>query len=293
VPPALRRWVWPALSGAAEHAAAAASCHGTSEVYRSMCAQFEAVDPQDEPKYSLEKDLARTFPAERTLINSATGAAALRRVVGAVAMLNIRTGYCQSMCLVAGHVLVALGAATWTVAGAAATHEAAAVATLSVELEEDAFWLLWHIAEHVVPLYWAEPDLPGLLHHTSVLETQCYRHLPATMEYFADVPMALVGVKWLGPLFALTLPAPTLHRLWDQLLLSPEGAQVLLASALAILRGIRSDVLQRAPQLALQVRMHDTKWQLSLLWVPATPNFDQYRASKLGQAGNCPNRNVF
>ena len=64
------------------HAAAAASCHGTSEVYRSMCAQFEAVDPQDEPKYSLEKDLARTFPAERTLINSATGAAALRRVVG-------------------------------------------------------------------------------------------------------------------------------------------------------------------------------------------------------------------
>ena len=68
--------------------------------------------------------------------------------------------------------------------------------------------------------------------------------------------MALVGVKWLCPMFALSLPSWTLHCLWDQLLsYRPKGsgrAEVLLAAALAILRGIHTDVLQTAPMLALQ-----------------------------------------
>jgi hypothetical protein len=86
--------------------------------------------------------------------------------------------------------------------------------------------------------------------------------IPQTMAHFTDIPMALVGMKWMAPLFGHTLPSATLYALWDRLLCKDfGGADILLCAALTVLRGIDSDVLRQAPHDALQLSaasIHDT-----------------------------------
>eukprot|EP01052_Picozoa_sp_SAG31_P023433 SAG31_NODE_1931_length_6880_cov_6.530010_2_plen_381_part_00 len=102
-----------------------------------------------------------------------------------------------------------------------------------------------------MPGYWAAPDLPGLIHHTAVLEKLLGFMLPRISAFLSDVPTVLVGVKWLSALFTVTLPLSTAHRLWD-LLLVCGTADVLLSAALSCLRGLNPDVVAQSPQLALQ-----------------------------------------
>ena len=44
----------------------------------------------------------------------------------------------------------------------------------------------------------------------------------------AGVPSMLIGANWLLPLFSMTVPPPTLHRLWD--VFFSEGPKVLLVT---------------------------------------------------------------
>ena len=226
VPAAWRRRLWPALASVDTHSATVTHSHGRS-VFEALAHQFEMMPGDNAMKVQLYKDLERTIlPEQRTVLNTKVGLLSLERVVGAVAVYYPRTGYCQSMCLVAAHILICLCAGAWRWPGGDSNHpggkhgfgaavselqrnddaderrEADARVALTPQVLEHAFWLLCHFAERIVPLYWAQPKLVGLLHHTDLLDDLCKALLPATMSHFQDVPMALVGVKWLCPMFA-------------------------------------------------------------------------------------------
>jgi hypothetical protein len=169
VPAQLRVRIWPFITGADKLKAAADCIHGGSgTVYQSLCQRYEAVSDDQDPKAQIRKDLTRTFPEEMTEINTERGIAALERLVGAYAMYNTRVGYCQSMNLIGGHLILALGrGGVWA-------------DPLSEDIEETAFWLLRYLAEEIVPHYWSMPNMPGMMHHTDVLDELC-RCLTQTM----------------------------------------------------------------------------------------------------------------
>jgi hypothetical protein len=250
VPAQFRLRIWPFIAGTDKLKIEADSVHsGRCTVYQSLCQRYELFRDDEDPKAQIRKDLHRTFPDETTEVNSERGMAALERLVGAYAVYNPRVGYCQSMNLIGGHLLLALGRPGRTDA-------------LDSEVEEIAFWLLRHLAEEIVPHYWAQPSMSGMMHHTDVLDELCKALIPQTMGHFTDIPMALVGMKWMAPLFGHTLPSATLYALWDRLLCKEGGgADILLCAALTVLRGIDSDVLRHAPHDALQLSaasIHDT-----------------------------------
>ena len=224
VPATLRVRVWPFITGADKLKRDADAIHSSGgTVYRSLCDRYAAVADADEMKKQIRKDLHRTFPEEATIVNTQRGMDTLERLVGAYAVYNTRVGYCQSMNLIAGHLLLALGCGCgsgWA-------------DPLDIEIEESSFWLLRYLAEEIVPHYWAEPDMPGMMHHTDTLNELCQVMLPQTMLHFTDVPMALVGMKWMAPLFGHTLPSATLYALWDRLFCKKGGgADILLCAAL-------------------------------------------------------------
>lgn len=246
VPAPFRIRVWPFIAGTDKLKICADLLHaGNGTVYQALCQRYEVICDDEDPKAQIRKDLRRTFPGEATQINSEHGVAALERIIGAYAVYNPRVGYCQSMNLIGGHLLLALG---WQ------DRPGDREDVLSSEIEETAFWLLRHLAEEIVPHYWAEPSMPGMMHHTDVLDEVCKALIPQTMTHFTDIPMALVGMKWMAPLFGHTLPAATLYALWDRLLCQEGGgADILLCAALTVLRGIDADVLRHAPHDALQL----------------------------------------
>ena len=254
VPAQFRLRVWPYIAGTDKLKIEADRVHsGRGTLYQSLCRRYEMVPDDEDPKAQIRKDLGRTFPCETTEVVACARAeplageiiAALERLVGAYAMYNPRVGYCQSMNLVGGHLLLALacpGGTDWW------------VDRRSSEVEETAFWLLRHLAEEIVPHYWAQPSMSGMIHHTDVLDELCKALIPQTMTHFTDIPMPLVGIKWMAPLFGQSLPSATLYALWDRLLCKDGGgADVLLCAVLTILRGIDSDVLRHAPHAALQL----------------------------------------
>lgn len=164
IPEAYRCWIWPLLA-----------CSGSAglerlPVYGSLVEESQSAWADTEMKEQVSRDLPRTFPLQRTLVNCVGGEAALERVVGAYSVYNKRVGYCQSMNVVAGHLLCCLG----------------------LEREEECFWILRHLAETIVPGYWAAPDLPGLFKHTAVLEQLLDTMLPRTAAHLTDVPIVLV-----------------------------------------------------------------------------------------------------
>ena len=254
VPAQFRLRVWPYIAGTDKLKIEADRVHsGRGTFYQSLCRRYEMVPDDEDPKAQIRKDLRRTFPCETTEAVACARTeplageiiTALERLVGAYAMYNERVGYCQSMNLVGGHLLLALacpGGAGWW------------VDARSSEVEETAFWLLRHLAEEIVPHYWAQPSMSGMMHHTDVLDELCKSLIPQTMAHFTDIPMPLVGIKWMAPLFGQSLPSATLYALWDRLLCKDDGgADVLLCAVLTVLRGIDSDVLRHAPHAALQL----------------------------------------
>ena len=56
----------------------------------------------------IRKDIGRTLPGERTCINTPEGLRVLERILGAFSEFDGWYGYCQSMNMVAAHLLVVM-----------------------------------------------------------------------------------------------------------------------------------------------------------------------------------------
>ena len=144
VPPELRRVVWPALLGAAKRKQQALrGNHGN--LYRSLVKRYLS---QGEHQKQIGKDIGRTLPGQCTVVNTPEGAKALERVLGAFSEYDGWYGYTQSLNMVAAHLLV----------------------VMSLDAEEDVFWMLAQIVEVVVPEYYSS-GLYGMSADAVVLST--------------------------------------------------------------------------------------------------------------------------
>ena len=102
---------------------------------------------------------------------------ALERLVGAYAVYNTRVGYCQSMNLIGGHLLLALGCGSgWA-------------DPLGDEIEEAAFWLLRYLAEEIVPT----PDIICASTHPNAISLPLILDLLLTGQILSGVGPALLG----------------------------------------------------------------------------------------------------
>ena len=149
---------------------------------------------------SIELDVRRTFPENPRL--TAEFVEKLRRVLLAYAKRNPEVAYCQGMNFVAAALL------------------------LFIEEEEDAFWLLAHIVEEVLPDHYVQ----SMIGHTvdrQVTEQLVELHLPALSEHLRDLGLSMpfITTQWFLCLFVSSVPAETAFRLWDLILCTtPPGS---------------------------------------------------------------------
>ena len=125
---------------------------------------------------AVELDVRRTFPEHNRLTPEFVER--MRRVLLAYAKRNPEVGYCQGMNFVAAAIL------------------------LFVDSDEDAFWLLSHIVEEVLPDHYVQ----SMIGHTvdrQVVEQLVELHLPATSNHLRDLSLSMpfVTTHWFLCLF--------------------------------------------------------------------------------------------
>ena len=161
----------------------------------------------------IELDLIRTFPDNRRFSNapSAGGIDPLRRVLLAYAHRNKELGYCQSMNILAGWLLITLGS------------------------EENAFWILCAIAENVCPSYYTQ-NMIGCQIDMRIFKELLDEMLPALTAKFEreKLSLPLLTSKWFLCIYADLLPSATAVRVWDSFFL--HGTLILFRVALSILK---------------------------------------------------------
>lgn len=215
VPPELRQIVWPALLGATARQQQARR-GGHPLIYHSLVERYMN---EGEHRKQIQKDIHRTLPGQATVVNTPAGALCMERVLGAFSEYDCWYGYTQSLNMVVAHLLV----------------------VMSLEAEEEVFWMLAQIVEVVVPEYYSS-SLYGMNADAVVLSTLAEHWVGSAHArmHAVGVPMTLVATRWLLPLCAEILPPPTLYRLWDVLFLT-RSATPLHAAALTIMRGAHAD----------------------------------------------------
>ncbi|KAJ1510480.1 TBC1 domain member 9 [Coelomomyces lativittatus] len=129
----------------------------------------------------IEKDIGRSLP-EHPAFQSPVGCQALRRVLNAFAQKNPRIGYAQAMNLIASLLL------------------------LSVP-EEDAFWILCHIVEGILPDHYSK-TLIGSVTDQKVFERLLEQHQPKLAKHLKglQVELSTLTISWFVALFLSTLP---------------------------------------------------------------------------------------
>ena len=185
IPTPYRAQAWMLLSGAAHNRDA------QPQLYKRLVAASSSL-----PSISadaIDLDVRRTFPEHARLTSGFCDA--MRRVLRAYAKRNPEVGYCQGMNFICASIL------------------------LFVEREEDAFWLLAHIVEEVLPDHYVQ----SMIGHTvdrQVLEQLVELYLPALGAHLRTLSLSMpfVTTQWFLCLFVSSLPAETAFRLWDLIL---------------------------------------------------------------------------
>ncbi|KAI9503422.1 rab-GTPase-TBC domain-containing protein [Coemansia spiralis] len=172
----------------------------------------------------IERDISRCYP-DHTLFVDGPGQRQLRRVLRAYAQYNPQIGYCQGMGRLVGLFLI------------------------TGLTEERAFWALAAVVHNYIPRYYM-PDLGGLKQHTQVFERllaernpRLHRHL---VEQGCDALM--YATPWFMTVFTLSLPWPTVLRVWDWF--AYRGTKVLFRVALAITDIASDHLLAECPTVA-------------------------------------------
>ncbi|KAF8313582.1 TBC-domain-containing protein [Clavulina sp. PMI_390] len=204
-------------------------CLGMAEVgepgaFGELLAQVEKEKKANGNKEStvmadIEKDVKRTMPTNVFFGGDGIGVAKLRRVLQAYSRRNPEVGYCQGMNLIASTLL------------------------LVYANEEDAFWMLVCVMEHLLPTEFFGSSLLVSRACPLVLLDFVQERLPKLYNHLQDlgVDLAAICFSWFLSLFTDCLPVDTLFRVWDVLFL--EGMDVLFRVALAMLKMNEAELL--------------------------------------------------
>jgi hypothetical protein len=209
VPPSLRPRVWLSCASSRKNA-------DGRGYYHLQLIKYEMEGKSNVSTVQIERDLLRTFP-DHPLYTTQEGISSLRRVLTAFSVHNKEIGYCQSMNFICGLLLLFLD-------------------------EEDAFYVLSHIVETLVPMNYTA-DLLGVQVDTQVVMALANEKLPKIMSHIAsfEFPMEDSITKWMLQLFVNILPIECVLRIFDLFL--TEGSKVLIRMALAVLKVNESGLL--------------------------------------------------
>lgn len=222
IPTEYRAPVWMQLSGARQRMEA------QPQLYQQLLNANSAHDEMSgrSVEEAIELDVRRTFP-EHPRLDSAF-LSKMRRVLLAYARRSPEVSYCQGMNFVCASVL------------------------LFVEEEEEAFWLLSFIIEHILPDHYVQ----SMIGHTvdrQLIETLVELHLPELASHLRTLALSMpfVTSHWFLCLFVTALPSETAFRLWD-LLICLEPAWLFRAS-LALFAVMEARSLLEATEIGTAV----------------------------------------
>jgi len=162
----------------------------------------------------IEKDVNRTF----NCVHDPAFGKSLRNVLVAYSIRNTTVGYCQSMNMVAGGLLIIM------------------------KDEQEVFWALVHIVESLCSLYYVRDGLIGVFADGCVLDHYVDKFLPELTPLFKDLQLGnVLSCQWFLPIFITLMPCNAVFRIWD--VFFSRGPSVLIETALAILKKYKSELL--------------------------------------------------
>jgi hypothetical protein len=207
IPHTLRPQLWLRYSGAAalQHAEPA-------HYYESLV----AANRRGSSKLGvtqLDADLFRTFP-QHPVLSSSTGIHAVRRVVTAFGRRNPEMPYAKSVNAIVAFLFAVLG----------------------LHREEEVFWILVALLEQRLQPNCVMEDARGFNVEQRVFEDLVAQKFPKLAEVFDKLECSLSSLTsgWLRTLYTTALPAETVARVWDCMMV--EGPKVLFRVGLALMK---------------------------------------------------------
>ena len=166
----------------------------------------------------IELDLLRTLPNNRHFENlESEGTCRLRNILVAFSRHNPTVGYCQGL------------------------NRLAAVALLMMP-EEDAFWCLVAIVEHIMPREYYSQNLLGAHVDQYVFRDLLAEKPPRVHYHMEQFGIEISLFSWFLTCFVDNIPVDVYLRIWDVFLY--EGSKVLFRFALAFLKMHEEEILR-------------------------------------------------
>ncbi|RPA73658.1 TBC-domain-containing protein [Ascobolus immersus RN42] len=171
-----------------------------------------STDNDDSTLTQILSDIPRTLTSNIFFLHG-PGRQKLRNLLHAYALRNPTVGYCQGMNMIAASLL------------------------LITPTEEDAFWMLCSIVEHILPATYFEPSLLASRADQRVLKGFVKELLPAVWKHLSSLGVELEAstFQWFLSIFTDTLSAEPLFRIWD-VLFCVDPTTFLFQVALALLK---------------------------------------------------------
>eukprot|EP01121_Diplochlamys_sp_Union-15-3_P009460 TRINITY_DN2581_c0_g1_i2.p1 TRINITY_DN2581_c0_g1~~TRINITY_DN2581_c0_g1_i2.p1 ORF type:complete len:514 (-),score=80.09 TRINITY_DN2581_c0_g1_i2:45-1586(-) len=224
IPSNLRKKAWTAFAGTTE-----SKSKFPSDYYQSLVKDINVKGSPDVLD-QIDKDIKRTFPDCSKFREEEEKM--LERVLKAFSIHNPSVGYAQSMNFVCAILLIVL------------------------EDEEDAFWVMVHIVEHILTGYYLS-NLIGCQIDQKVVESLVEKHLPKLHKHFEETGLALslVTIPWLLCIYLLALPMEVAIVVLDNVLY--RGRYVIILTCLAILQMNENVIFQTKEGTNIAILLKD------------------------------------
>jgi Ca2+-binding EF-hand superfamily protein len=221
IPPTFRSKLWRSLTGTTV----------TPERFNQYRDLLQMERRQDYT-HQIELDVIRTFSS----IRDPTFSEKLTRVLMAYANRNPSLGYCQSMNVLAGTLLLFME-------------------------EEHAFWVLVYLIEDLLANYHSL-TLSGFLADAEFFKWLVADNLPELHKHFQSLNFDIVGLTapWFLSLYVHELPLVTAFFVWDNIML--EGTYAIFEVGLALLRMQQEELLRYENEVELIVHIRTFTKQL-------------------------------
>ncbi|KAJ1654137.1 hypothetical protein IWQ61_005883 [Dispira simplex] len=185
----------------------------------------------------IERDVARCYPDHRLFCDGESeGQRQLDRILKAYAHYNPEVGYCQGMGRLVG-VFLMYGLST-----------------------EDSFWMLVATVQNYLPGFYV-PTLYQVRVDSAVFDQLLTEHNPKLAAHLTrnDITPLMYVTQWFMTLFTMTLPWPSVLRVWDWFYL--KGPKILFRIGLAIMDCVSHRLLTECPTNTeiLQMLLHIPK----------------------------------
>eukprot|EP01102_Stenamoeba_stenopodia_P008543 TRINITY_DN2462_c0_g1_i1.p1 TRINITY_DN2462_c0_g1~~TRINITY_DN2462_c0_g1_i1.p1 ORF type:complete len:939 (+),score=263.42 TRINITY_DN2462_c0_g1_i1:565-3381(+) len=195
---------------------------GSAHRLESSCGTYYNLLHANKDKTSIsteeiERDLDRSLP-EHPFYQSEEGIRSLRRVLTAFSWYNQDIGYCQSMNIICGFLLLMMS-------------------------EEEAFWLLTVICEELLPDYYSSLMIGSVLDQ-QVLSILLAEHMPGLAAHLTlmQFPLAMISLVWFLNLYIKVFPWPVTMRILDMFFFN--GSIVFFQIALALFKLNEAELLR-------------------------------------------------